>query len=186
MTDAATKATSDIVARADFQYRWRVYVFFILVFGYGMWSLRDGYFVWPRENALWRQMEEHGQRPPQTEHNEASLAINQVLGVLLPAVSLPLFVWLMYRSRGEYRLSVGKLMTPGNAPVALESVRSLDKSRWDRKGIAVVEHELPGGQTGKITLRDMVYQRRATDEIVARIEAHLTGNAETSKSPLAQ
>ena len=173
MTDAVVASSNDVVARADFQYRWRVWVFFILMFGYGLWSLRDGFFVWPRENAQWQAMAARGQRPPQTPHNDASLLINRALGILLPALSLPLFIWLMYRSRGQYTLSSAALTAPGRPPVPLDRILALDKSRWDRKGIAVVEYQAQAGQTEKITLRDMVYQRSQIDEMVRRIERHL-------------
>lgn len=173
---AADRSAGPVVARADFQYRWRVYVFFLLMFGYGLWSLRDGFFAWPAVNQRNQEMEARGQTPPTMSHNEASILINQALGVLLPAISLPLFLWLMYRSRGAYRLADGSLQVPGSPPVPLDRVRALDKSRWDRKGIAVVEYDGPDGSPARITLRDMVYERRATDEIVARIEAHLKGN----------
>lgn len=174
MTDAAgAPSSNDIVARADFQYRWRVYAFFILVFGYGLWSLRDGFFLWPRENAQWQAMIARGERPPQALHNDAGILINQVLGVVLPVVSLTAFVWLMYRSRGEYRLSSATLNAPGHPPIPLHAIQSLDKSRWDRKGVATVEYRLSDGREGRIPLRDMVYNRRETDLIVQRIEEHL-------------
>ena len=183
MTDADAAAvvsngSADLSARADFQYRWRVYVFFILVFGYGMWSLRDGFFFMPQQNELFRQMESRGEKPPRVAYTEASIAINQVLGVVLPLVSLPLFIWLMYRSRGRYRLAGGTLEVPGHPAVPLDHIRSLDKTQWERKGIAVVEYEKPAGAgTASLTLRDMVYNRQITDEIVNRIEAHLGGGA---------
>lgn len=169
----AASSTGELVARADFQYRWRVYLFFILVFGYGLLSIRDGFFRWPQQNAEWDQMRAAGKMPPQVNHNEAGILINQVLGVVFPAVSLPLFIWLMYRSRGEYRLNGQTLSVPGHAPVPLDKFIALDKSRWDRKGIAVVEYQPPDGKPRQIALRDMVYHRATTDQIVERIETYL-------------
>jgi len=174
MTDTAVRnASGDLVARADFQYRWRVYLFFVLIFGYGLWSLHDGFIVWPRENAEWKAMEERGQKPPRKLHSDFDLMLNRALGVALPGLSLPLFIWLMYRSRGEYRLSNDRLHVPGHSPVPLDRIESLDKTRWDRKGIATVEYLDPAGNKGSLTLRDMVYERSTTDRIVERIEAHL-------------
>ena len=185
MTDAAvTNATGDLVARADFQYRWRVYLFFIVMFGYGMWSLYDGFVVWPRDNALWQQMEEHGQIPPQKLHNDAGILLNRAMGVLLPLISLPLFIWLMYRSRGEYRLANGTLSAPGHPAIPLDRIATLDKTLWDRKGIAVVQYEDASGATRSLPLRDMVYQRGMTDQIVDRIEAHL-GSGDATSPPTA-
>ena len=179
----AVSSTGELVARADFQYRWRIYLFFILVFGYGLLSIRDGFFRWPEQNAAWDAMRAQGKMPPQVNHNEAGILINQVLGVVFPAVSLPLFLWLMYRSRGEYRLAGDTLSVPGHPPTQLDKIVALDKSRWDRKGVAVVEYQAPDGKLNHIALRDMVYHRTTTDQIVERIESYLreseTGTSES-------
>jgi len=175
MTDAQSIEPTSISARADFQYRWRVYIFFILIFGYGIWSARDGFIKWPAENNKLREMEANHQKLPQPYHNEAGILINQALGIFFPLISLPAFIWLMYRSRGEYRLAGNTLHLPGHDPISLDRVRSLDKSNWDRKGHAVVEFDGTDGKTEQFTLRDMVYERRPTDEIVERIEKSLQG-----------
>lgn len=186
MSDTASAAASSktpLIARADFQYRWRVYVFFIMVFGYGLWSARDGFIKWPADNARNQAIRDRGGRPPEVDHNYASILINRVLGVVLPAVSLPLFLWLMYRSRGAYRLSDGTLGVPGRAAIPVERIQSLDKSRWERKGVAVVEYQESDGKRAAVVLRDMVYERRTTDEIVDRIEKYLNGGETTTASP---
>lgn len=183
MTDTAvSNASRDLVARADVQYRWRVYLFFLVVFGYGLWSARDGFIVWPKENAEWKAMQDRGQLPPRTLHSPFDLFLNDALGVLLPTLSLPMFLWLMYRSRGEYRLSGDTLHLPGHPPIPLEKIESLDKTRWDRKGVASIDYLDPTGAKRTATLRDMVYHRPTTDEIVSRIETHL-GGEEDAKPP---
>jgi hypothetical protein len=160
-----------------------VYVFFILMFGYGLWSARDGFMKWPAENARNDKIKAEGGKPAEVNHNEASILINQVLGVLLPAVSLPVFIWLMVRSRGAYRLENGVLSVPGCGEIPLEKIQALDKSRWDKKGIAVVEYQDPAGQARTATLRDMVYERRTTDLIVERIEGALGGSGTGGREP---
>lgn len=185
MTDATPTETTAITARADFQYRWRVYIFFVLVFGYGLLSIRDGFFRWPADNARLHQMQENHQKLTEQYHNEAGILINKALGILFPAVSLPAFLWLMYRSRGQYRLAGNTLSVPGAEPIPLERIQSLDKSNWDRKGHAVVEFQTADGKADQFTLRDMVYERRPTDKIVDRIETYLKGPAtvETETTP---
>jgi hypothetical protein len=164
-----------LIARADFQYRWRVYAFFIMVFGYGVWSFSDGFYKWPAENRTYDAMRAEGKTPPEVNHNEAGILINQGLGILLPGFSLPLFIWLMYRSRGAYRLADETLEVPGHTPIPLDRIQALDKSAWDRKGIAVVEYLAADETAQHATLRDMVYDRRVTDQIVDRIEQSLAG-----------
>ncbi len=165
-----------LVARADFQYRWRVYVLFIVAFGFGVLSARDGFVKWPEENRQHELQRVRGERS-EADHNHAGILINQILGVVLPVVSLPVFVWLMYRSRGAYRLEANTLYLPGNEPIPVEKIAALDKSRWDKKGIAVVEYQDAEGKSQSATMRDMVYERRTTDEIVERIEKSLGGTA---------
>jgi hypothetical protein len=187
MTDRAavpSKAASKVslIARADFQYRWRVWAFFVMVCGYGIWSARDGFIKWPQDNARNQALRERGLPPPQVDHNYASIVINRVLGFLLPTVSLPVFVWLMYRSRGSYRLADGTLSVPGRQPIPVERIQALDKSRFDRKGLAVVEYQKPDGGCDSVILRDMVYERRTTDDIVDWIENYLR-NGESTATP---
>lgn len=183
MSQAPTaRSTDELVARADFQYRWRVYLFFVLVFGYGLLSLRDGFFRWPRDNAEHARMRAEGKTPPQVDHNEASILINQALGVLFPAISLPLFIWLMYRSRGQYRLTHDALTAPGHPAIPLSQINALDKSLWERKGIATIEYQTAEGKIMKVSLRDMVYHRQTTDQIVDRIEAYLSGGESPARA----
>ena len=184
MTDTtATSPKVSLTARADIQYRWRVWAFFIMVFGYGLWSARDGFIKWPEDNARNQVMRDRGQRPPEVDHNYAGILINRVLGVLLPSVSLPIFIWLMYRSRGAYRLADGTLSIRGHEPVPVDRIVALDKSRFEAKGVAVVEYQKPDGNSALVTLRDMVYERRTTDQIVDWIENYLRNGESTSPIP---
>jgi hypothetical protein len=167
-------SSGPLVARADFQYRWRVYVFFIVAFGFGVLSARDGFIKWPAENRKHADEIAQGIKP-EADHNEAAILINQVLGVLLPVVSLPVFIWLMYRSRGAYRLEGNTLYLPGREAIPVDKIQTLDKSRWDKKGVAVVEYQDAGGASQTATMRDMVYERGTTDLMVERIEKALGG-----------
>jgi hypothetical protein len=186
MSDTAAIQTASkvsLTARADFQYRWRVWAFFLMVFGYGIWSARDGFIKWPEDNARYATLRERGLPQPEKDHNYAGILINQVLGVLLPGVSLPVFIWLMYRSRGAYRLADGTLSIRGREPIPVDRIVALDKSSFERKGVAVVEYQKPDGSSATVTLRDMVYERRTTDEIVEWIENYLRNGESSAGRP---
>ena len=95
----------------------------------------------------------------------------------MPSLGLALLIWTLYRSRGEYRLSGHTLYVPGHPPIPLESIVKMDKTLWDKKGIAWIEYALPSSDgpadpTGSRTLKldDFVYDRDPTDAIVERIE----------------
>jgi hypothetical protein len=167
---AADASSGDIVARVDFQYHWRTWALFLLVFGYGIFSLYDGFIRYPRQNADWAHTEPGVGRAAKPPHEQSSVVFNQAAGIGLTILSIPLLTWRLYRSRGAYRLSSDSLQVPGQSPIPLNQIRGLDLVRWDPKGLAVIECE--GGQ--KLVLNDMIYQRDPTDKIVQRIEAHLT------------
>ncbi|HEY2586923.1 MAG TPA: hypothetical protein VGI81_14350 [Tepidisphaeraceae bacterium] len=170
---AAVPASGDIVARVDFQYRWRSWAFAILMLMVGLWSLNDGFIVYPRDNAAWERMAGSVDRPPKPPHDQAGVVFNQFAGILCTAISIPFLVWRERRSRGEYRIAGNTLHAPGHGPVTFDQIRGLDLVRWDRKGVALVEYELATGGKRILKLCDMIYQRELTDQIVERIEAHL-------------
>ena len=54
------------------------------------------------------------------------------------------------------------------------SIKSIDKSRWQRKGIAMVHYE-SNGQAGRILLDDWKYDREPTKRILEAIEERMPG-----------
>jgi hypothetical protein len=182
--ESPAEPSGDIVARVDFQYRWRSWVFAIVLLGMGLYCLHDGFVVWPRENAAWEQMGgsvDRSQRPP---HDPPGVLFNQIAGILCTAVSIPFLVWREYRSRGEYRLSGLTLSVPGQPAIALDQIQGLDLVRWERKGIAVLECEVAGARH-RIALHDMIYQRGPTDKIVEQIERRLAAMDSAEAGPTA-
>lgn len=179
---AAPKPSGDIVARVDFQYRWRTWALGIFLLGIGLYSLHDGFIAYPRDNAAWEQMGNRVDRPLRPPHDPPGIVFNQFAGVLCTALSIPILIWRERRSRGEYRLSGNTLHVPGQAPIEMQEIQGLDLVRWDRKGIAVIECQSPGGMR-RVAINDMIYQRQPTDQIVDRIEAHLTAMDASSVQP---
>ncbi len=104
-------------------------------------------------------------------HQDRDIQIQKYLGFSLLPLGIVLGFWFFYSSRGAYRLTGDVLSIPGHPPVPLQAVRDIDKTKWDRKGIAYVDYELPDGTQGSFRLDDFVYERKPTDEIFARIES---------------
>lgn len=74
-----------------------------------------------------------------------------------------------------YRLKDDVLYVPGHPPVPLDAIRQIDKSKWDKKGIAYLDYELDSQPNapavkGSIKLDDFVYDQNPTDAIMAAIE----------------
>jgi hypothetical protein len=167
-----------IVATAARDFRWKRYVLVAILLIYGGMSIRDGFVKYPQDNAAWAQIPNRGDIPP---HPGFDVQLNQILGMILPPLSLLFLFWTLFISRGSYRFDGSDIHVPGHPPIPLTAVRELNRAKWDRKGIAYVEYQLPGSpRTEKFKLDDFIYQREPTDRIFAMIESALgTGSAET-------
>jgi hypothetical protein len=158
-----------IVARAGRYYRNARYVMVLLCLGLAGWFAYDGWVAWPRENAHALQRGE--EKLPRSDFD---ILLQRLLAGTLPFVGLGILIRALHHSRGEYRLDGHTLHVPGHPPVPLDAVRQIDKSKWERKGVARIEYELPGTTASRrLTLDDFVYDQTATDAILARIEAIL-------------
>jgi len=156
-----------ITAKAANDYRWKRYILVAVLLGYGILSIRDGFFRYPQENAEARKR--NLDIPP---HPALDIPFNQVLGMLLPPFSMALLAWSIYSSRGTYRYDGTTLSAPGHPPVQLNAIRKIDKAKWDRKGIAYIDYQIPGtAKSGRIKLDDFIYQREPIDQMFGHIEA---------------
>jgi hypothetical protein len=176
----AAAEPGEIVARAGRYYRNARYVMALVCFATAAWFAYDGWVKWPHENQLIEEAKARQEKPQHTTHGELDLAVQKSLAMSLPILGLGIIVWLRFNSRGSYRLADDVLYVPGHPPVPLSAVREIDKTKWEKKGIAYLDYELdppPGGggagKTGTIVLDDFVYQQQPTDRIMETIEKKL-------------
>ncbi len=159
-----------ITAKAASDYRWKRYILVAVLLGYGILSIRDGFFIYPRDNADARS--KHLDILP---HPGLDVQLNQALGMLLPPFSMLLLAWSIYSSRGTYQYDGTTITAPGHPSVPLNAIRKIDRTKWDRKGIAYFDYQLPGtAKGGRIKLDDFIYQREPIDQMFGHIEATLT------------
>jgi hypothetical protein len=162
----------EIVARAGRYYRNTRYLFVAGMIVMGAYFAYDGWVGYPREQALHQQNPKAG-----VPHSDTDILLQKVLGCTLPPLGLLFLGWTLHNSRGAYRMTADVLSVPGHPDVPMEAVRAIDKSNWDRKGIAYVDYEV-GGQVGRLKLDDFVYDRGPTDRIMDRVQAHVAPAAE--------
>jgi hypothetical protein len=180
-SQTAVIGTRELVAYPGSYYRaTRLLMVFILI-GYGIWSINDGFRRWPEENRTAIQVAKDRGQDPKPPHSDLDIKLNQGLGILLPPLGIFLLVWAMYHSRGTYRLTEGVLYVPGHPPIPLDHIQAVDKTRWDRKGLAVVDYETTEGKKGRFTIDDYAYDREATDAIFDKIEAVIRPDADKAR-----
>ena len=171
----AAPGDGPIVARGATYYRVTRYLFCLVLLGMGGWFAYDGFVKYPRHNELHLLHVRDPERYPQDypTHKETSIRVQKQLAVALPVAAIAMLAWTLYNSRGAYRLAGDTLSVPGHGDVPLSSITQIDKSLWDRKGIAYIDYELPAGKKGRLKLDDFVYDRPPTDRILETVEAKL-------------
>jgi hypothetical protein len=172
------KTEGVIVAKPARDYRWRRYGLVAVLFLYGLYSAYDGFYHYPKDNAEFHKAHPLAENLP---HPALDIPFNQAFGIGLPPLALVFLGWVLYASRGCYRYDGNTLSVPGHENTPVKSIRKIDKSKWDRKGIAYLQYQVAGSaKLGTIKLDDFIYQRIPTDAIFAHIEAAV----EAAKTPV--
>lgn len=173
---AAGGPPGPIVAYAGRYYRNARYVMAVACLLLAGWFAYDGWVKWPAENQRYQEMLDRREKPDVKEHSELDLKWQKGLAMGLPVVGLGIVGWMLYRSRGCYRLADDVLHVPGHPPVPLAAIREIDKTKWEKKGIALIRYELDpadgggGPVAGTLVLDDFVYQQDPTDAILKTVE----------------
>jgi hypothetical protein len=164
-----TASQSEIIAPPSwYPYRVKWLLMGVIMIAAGAWFLYDGFVKWPEQN---RVAQEKGYT--ELPHGGYDIPLQRTIGFALPPLGVFAMCWCLYHSRGQYRLAGDTLYVPGHPPVPLDAIQTIDKTKWDRKGIAYLAYELPGGKTGTLTLDDYIYERKPTDDILEKVEAHV-------------
>ena len=173
MPEVPDTAPADvIVAKPSRDYRWRRYVLALVIFGYGLYSLYDGFVRYPKANDAAR-----AQGLEILPYPGLDVPFNKTFGIALPPLSLVFLAWVFYASRGKYEFDGTTITTPGSGPVPVKAIRKIDRTKWDRKGIAYLNYQVAGSaKFGVITLDDFIYERVPTDEIFRLVSLAVEGN----------
>lgn len=99
-----------------------------------------------------------------------------IAGITAPVGIYFLATFFLTRSRWVEADEQG-LRTSSGLQTDYASVISIDKSRWQRKGIAVVHYD-SGGQSGRVLLDDWKFDRESTKRILEAIEERMPGGGE--------
>jgi len=67
-------------------------------------------------------------------------------------------------------LKDGTVSTKGGTGIALKDITAIDKTRWEKKGIAKVSATDANGKLQTVTIDDLKFDREPTDQIMAEIE----------------
>lgn len=189
-------------------YKVRLGIIALACLGFAAWFFYDGAVKYPAEMELfqkhqeleksgdpnWNQqwvqvLTERGLDPTYqvTERREMDIFTQYLMGALVLPVGL-VFGWSFLRSQGRWIAADDTgLHTSWGQHAPWASLKTVDKSRWKSKGIAVVRYTDPSGSEQKITLDDWKYDRGPTVAIAAEVDRHLGitdgGSGTTTDAP---
>lgn len=175
------------------RYKFRIMALALILIGWGAWSLWDGMVAYPAHNqhraasleAMAQYRETHGSLQgwpqharengfaldPTTLKAEGVTAQYVMAGLALPP-GLALVGYFFVISRRWIRTDGEGLHTSWGRHAPWASLESVDKARWQRKGIAVIYYR-DGDARRSITLDDWKYDTDATEQILAEVEAQV-------------
>jgi hypothetical protein len=159
----------------------------IICLGYALYFFFDGAVGYPRSNRHWldhqKYVEAHDLQewpayaqsqgwdphPPEKFHNVADIRGQFVFGGVLVVVGLGFLVfWLTQKDRA-LRADDEGVTTPEGARVPYDSVTSIDRRKWDTKGLARISYEVEG-RRGNFMIDDAKFDPDASHDIFERIE----------------
>jgi len=173
-------------------YIWRPGLIGLAALAAGGWFLYDGAVKYPRQQQMWQAhnqiTREHVDDPIEAakawedlaaangwsskkpvEKTDTDIMTQKIIaGITVPVGLYFCVVFLTSRSKWVEADEQG-LATSSGQRSAYESIISVDKSRWQSKGIAVV-HTKDNGQAGRIVLDDWKYEREPTKRILEAVE----------------
>lgn len=180
-------------------YRWRLAAVGIFCSVFAAWSAYDGFIKYPAQNEISKKFKqfkaEHGEGPQgwttkwkayAEQHglpvNDKEAGRHRGFGDILTqyimlAITLPIGLVFMYgflSTRGRWvECDDDSIRTSRGQSVPYGKIQTINKSRWDSKGIAIVSFEDGKGEQ-KLIIDDWKYERALTDEILREIESHIS------------
>ncbi len=114
--------------------------------------------------------------PPGKPMSDMDIKTQYIYFVICMLIAFP-FVIAAIRSRARWvAADEDGLRTSWGRQINWDQIQTLDRSRWNSKGIAVVHGS---GEKDRITLDDWKYDTEPTRQIVKEIEQHLGLDAQT-------
>ncbi len=181
-------------ANADGKFLLKFLIISIALLGWTLYCLYDGLVAYPKElersnayhpaiadiedgelrNERWSASttENNWKRLPLPDEPEKvrwSIKEQFIMAAGCTLVALPLLIW-YFRKKSSWLESDGKsLNSSWGGTFDYENVTSIDKKRWEKKGIAQIQYK-DGGEERQFKLDDLAYDRIVVDQILFDLE----------------
>ncbi len=182
-------------------YIWRPGVIGAMALLFSGWFLYDGTVAYPLQQKMWsdynqimqdnpgdpnvpaRLWAEHAAAKgwptgtPKKKVEDKDILTQKVIAGITGPVGI-YFLATFFLTLGRWvEADEQAVRTSSGQQADYESIASIDKSRWQRKGIAVVHYD-SHGRSGRIVLDDWKFDREPTKRILEAIEERMPGGGE--------
>jgi len=173
-------------------YRWRLAMIAVVCLLFAAWSAYDGFVKYPQINqdfAVWEDFKSNqGEQwvekwpqyaadnglPEQPDRSKSSWSI--ISQYVQLAITFPIGLWFGYL----YLLSLNRwvasdekgLASNRGEHVPYDAITTLNKNRWEAKGIAIVSYNSDQGQR-RFVIDDWKFEREQADQILIEVEQRL-------------
>lgn len=153
--------------------------------GLGLWFFYDGAIGFPKKNLRFdahkrfqneNRLEEWpayaasqgwAKRAPEKRYEKIDLAAQFVLGTISLVFGAGAFGWLIISSKRKLSSDSEAIYGLSGERVPFCAITSIDKRKWDSKGIAYAHYEIDG-KAGRLTLDD--YKFAGAEEMIRQAE----------------
>ncbi len=192
-----------IKAKISKGYRWRLAGVGLATLAFGGWFWYDGAIGYPKKQkiqlafqevqqdhpdtwqSVWNQMAtENGwsTEQPGEPMTDMSIYTQYIFAAICIPIGLLFGAAYLNAARRWVAIDDEALTTNAGQRVTWDQVESIDKSRWDTKGIAVVHYRNDAGG-GRVVLDDWKFERAPTDQILEKLESHLSDDDAPKAEP---
>ncbi|MEM0964703.1 MAG: hypothetical protein AAGJ81_00955 [Verrucomicrobiota bacterium] len=190
----------NVVARISSEWRRRMLLLFLMIFGMGCWFLTDGYLVWPAEaeryaafreiademiasgdaedeessvlQLAWQRFAEEADYPADIpkERTDAAIREQRVIGWSLVSAALLFLAWVAWNHTRSVVVEGEVITGASKEKVNFNQIVGMDRKKWKKKGIAYAIYEIDGKQK-KLTLDD--HKFIGCEEIILEAERRI-------------
>jgi hypothetical protein len=159
----------------------------LICIGYAAYYFFDGAVGYRRSNVRWLEHQRYADAhmlndwpararelhwnpvPPEKFHTEGDIRIQFIIGGFL-LLTGGTFLWYWFDQKDRIlRADDEAIYTPSGTRVPYEAVTSIERKKWEAKGLASVRYSLDG-RKGEFVIDDAKFDGDATHEIFDRLE----------------
>ncbi len=190
-------------AESDSKFILRFLVIGIVLLGFGAYCLYDGFIQYPHDLTrskafftkgitstgesgwipvdadLWQKTaEDNGwvlNEPKKPDVIEANIIWQYGMAAMSFLVGFPILFHYLRSKNAWIQADGDGLSNHKGQSVAFSDILQVDKTRWEKKGIAKIEYS-SDGQTGKFIIDDLKFLRTPADQIMHLVESNIEPN----------